>query len=232
MSDFKQQSSGLFTKKKNRAVTGHSCTGNTGRFSRVPTHDPLPHGSWVMLTLPGEPLSLRKREKERERCECLESERRRYREWIRSRSKLKINPKVVTPAGSAVKRCKWYRICRVTQVMFSHTHRCTHAHIFQLVTRHFIYNFIPEDPDTRTCNHMLIYTSTANAHRELQATLRVSFWWMEKVSERSVWKMKYCLQNEYVFCFMDRKRLIMLLIWCVSPDNQFYTFSSYFFQHS
>lgn len=89
---------------------------NTGRFSGVPTHDPLPYGSWVLLTLPGEPLRESKRERERSVL------RGKHCERIRSRSKLKISAEVTTPAGSAVRRCKGYRICCVTQVMFSHTH--------------------------------------------------------------------------------------------------------------
>lgn len=146
------------------------------------------------------------REKKREKGVCSKGERRTYREWIRSRSKLKISPKVVTPAGSAVKRCKGYRICRVTQVMLSRTHRCTHTHTFQLVTRHFIYSYIPEDPDTRTCNHTLIYDSPANAHRERQTQwgFNSDGWRMSASGAFEKWNI---VNNEGIFCFMDRRKV-------------------------
>lgn len=86
--------------------------------------------------------------------------RRRYREWKRSRSKLKISPKVVTPAGSTVKRCNGYRICSVTQVMFSHTH----THFCQRKDTLFTASY--RKILTHARDHALIYDQGANTHRE------------------------------------------------------------------
>jgi len=128
---------------------------NTGRFSGVPTHNPLPYGSWVLLTLPAEPLRESKRERERSVL------RGKHCEWIRSRSKLKISAEVTTPARSAVRRCKGYRICCVNQVMFSHTHTSINNSSVSEICAH---RKIPP----WTHSHALIYYRDADALRERQ----------------------------------------------------------------
>lgn len=121
-------------------------------------------------------------------------------EWIRSRSKLKISTEVTTPAGSAVRRCKGYRICCVTQVMFSHTHTSINNSSVSGICEH---RKIP--PWTHT--HSLIYYRDTDALRERQPRWAFNSDGWRNAGSKALEKMDVCKQKEGISCFTDRREV-------------------------